>query len=308
MAMTGENHLANLPDTVSEQAIYWFALLLDGSETVEDRRAFARWVEADAAHLEAFGEIERFWSGSTSLNLSTGNKVGRRAFMTGTAAALVISAGWAFSPRHPFADIRTVTGERHSFSLPGGVEAELASDTVMSYVARDGINGVELHSGEAWFNHSATGNAFFVAAAHGASWSWGGRLDVAAYDGGVTVIAEQNPLIVRVGGAQTQVAAGNAVRYRDVQIGRPYEVDLSAELAWRNGQLVFMGRPLGEVVRVLQRWQNGKIMIIGEELKSRPVTLVVDLERLKDVLPVLARVLSINVHRFTDYLTVIRAA
>jgi transmembrane sensor len=69
-----------------------------------------------------------------------------------------------------------------------------------------------------------------------------------------------------------------------------------------------MGRPLGEVVRVLQRWQNGKIMIIGEELKSRPVTLVVDLERLKDVLPVLARVLSINVHRFTDYLTVIRAA
>ena len=112
----------------------------------------------------------------------------------------------------------------------------------MSYAARDGINGVELHSGEAWFNHSATGNAFFVAAAHGASWSWGGRLDVAAYDGAVTVIAEQNPLIVRVGGAQTQVAAGNAVRYRDVQIGRPYEVDLLAELAWRNGRLVFMGR------------------------------------------------------------------
>ncbi|MAZ35255.1 MAG: iron dicitrate transport regulator FecR [Thalassospira sp.] len=308
MAMTGENHAANLPDTVSEQAIYWFALLLDGSETEEDRRAFARWLDADPAHLEAFGDIERLWSGSTSLNLSTDNKVGRRAFMTGTAAAVVIGAGWVFAPHHPFADIRTATGERHRFSLPGDVEAELASDTVMSYVARDGVNGVELHRGEAWFNHLATGSDFFVAATNGTSWSRGGRLDVAVYDGDVTVIAEQNPLTVRLGSAQTQLAAGNAVRYSDLQIGRPYEVDISTELAWRNGQLVFMGQPLGEVVRVLQRWQNGKIMIIGEELKSRPVTLVVDLERSKDVLPVLASVLSISVHRFTDYLTVIRAA
>mgnify|MGYP000731155010 CR=1 FL=1 len=39
---------------------------------------------------------------------------------------------------------------------------------------------------------------------------------------------------------------------------------------------------------------------------SRPVTLVVDLDRSRDVVPVLARVLHVDVARFTDYLTVIR--
>ncbi len=308
MTMTGEHHITTLPDTVSEQAVYWFALLLDGSETEEDRRAFARWIDASPVHLDAFHQVERLWSGSTTLDLSQSTKVGRRAFMAGTAAAAVISAGWAFAPRHPFADVRTVTGERGAFSLPGGVKAELASDTVMSYVTRQGINGVELHRGEAWFDHSATQQAFFVAAANGASWSRGGRLDVAVYDDEVTVIAEQNPLMVRIDDREVSLPAGNAMRYRGAKIGRPYGVDLSTELAWRNGQLVFMGRPLEDVVRVLQRWQNSKIMIIGEELKSRPVTLVVDLDRSKDVLPVLANVMSINVHHFTDYLTVLRAA
>lgn len=67
-----------------------------------------------------------------------------------------------------------------------------------------------------------------------------------------------------------------------------------------------MAEPLEYVATVLERWQPGKIMIIGEALKKRPVTLVVDLDRSRDVVPVLARVLHVDVARFTDYLTVIR--
>ena len=57
MTMTGEHHITTLPDTVSEQAVYWFALLLDGSETGEDRQAFARWIDASPAHLDARSNV-----------------------------------------------------------------------------------------------------------------------------------------------------------------------------------------------------------------------------------------------------------
>ncbi|MBX2832428.1 MAG: DUF4880 domain-containing protein [Rhodospirillales bacterium] len=293
---------------LSEQAVYWFALFLDGSETEEDRRAFARWVEKDPRNMEAFGEVERLWSGSSSLQLSANNKVGRRAFIAGGVVMATLATGWGAHRYYPTADFRTATGERRDVTLPGGVKATLASGTTMSLVTGHGLSGVELHGGEVWFDHAAESGDFFVASSGGQSWSRGGQFDVAQFDGQTTVTVESSTIFVKQDGKTARVAPEHAVTYQPGLMGQVHQVDVANALAWRRGQLVFMGEELADVARILERWQPGKIMIIGEGVGRRKVTMVVDLDRTRGVLPALANALSLKVDQFTEYLTVIRAA
>ncbi|MDP2699341.1 DUF4880 domain-containing protein [Thalassospira sp.] len=292
---------------IADQAVYWFALLLDGSETAADRAAFARWI-SDPAHLAAFEDIERLWNGTASLDLAQRSTVGRRAFIGGGLAIAVLVAGWGTTRRHSFADLRTSVGERQNMTLPGGVDVVLASNTALSLRTQGGINGVHLHHGEAFFDMSASNTAFFVESGNGISQSFGGQIDVALYEGETTVIAARRSVDLRFGGMQGELKAGHAVRYRDGQRGKPYGVDVATSLAWREGRLIFMGQPLSDVVQVLERWQPGKIVIIGDALKARPVTLMIDLDRSATAVSALAQALPVRVDHFTDYLTVIRAA
>ena len=294
--------------TPTEQAVYWFALLLDGSETEEDRHAFARWIEQDPRNMDAFHEVERLWSGSSSLPLSAGNKVGRRAFVAGGVLAGVLATGWGVRRYSPMADFRTSTGERREVSLPGGVKAMLASRTTLSLVAGKDLSGVELHNGEVWFDHVPGRGDFFVLSSGGRSWSRGGQFDVARFDGQTTVTVEQGTIAVKQDTQTATVSPQHAVTYRPDRMGTVHDVDVANVLAWRNGQLVFMGEKLTDVARILERWQPGKIMIIGDDVGHRKVTMVVDLDRTRDVLPALANALSLKVDQFTEYLTVIRAA
>ena len=293
---------------VSEQAAYWFALLLDGSESEEDRRQFAKWVDQDPAHAKAFFEIERLWNGSSSLDFASSRHIGRRAMLGGTVASVLLAVGWGISRYHPLADIRTQTGQRREISIPGlqgrGI---VASNSLLSFVVEGGKTGVEIHRGEAWFESDAGNQDFFVRAGNGKAVSNGGTFDVAAYEDGVTTIAETNPLVVEIAGRRHPVLPGNALTYDASGVtAAAHPVDVQSALAWRQGQLIFMGEPLAHVAKVLERWQSSKIVVMGEALRQRPVTLVVDLDRSRDVVPVLAHVLHVDVTRFTDYLTVIR--
>ncbi|WP_417827189.1 FecR family protein [Thalassospira povalilytica] len=296
------------PDPISEQAAYWFALLLEGNESAEDRKEFARWIDQDPRHKDAFSQIDRLWSGSSSLDFSPANPIGRRAVLGGSLAAILLAAGWGAMRYRPFADMTTETGQRREVTLPGNNgRSILASNTAISFVSDRGVPGVEIHSGEAWFEHNADRGDFFVVAKGGKSWSAGGRFDVAAYNNDVTVIAQTNSLQLELAGAGYSVPQRNALSYRGAEVVKPsHRIDVASALAWREGQLIFMGEPLEHVVAILERWQHGKIMVLGDHLKQRPVTLVVDLGRLHTVLPVLAKVLQVDVSQFTEYLTVIR--
>jgi transmembrane sensor len=65
---------------------------------------------------------------------------------------------------------------------------------------------------------------------------------------------------------------------------------------------------LEKVANVLQRWHPGRIIVLGDALKQRPVTLVVNLNRTSDVLPLVGKVLSVEVDQIGDYVTILREA
>lgn len=293
-------------ETPTDQAVYWFALLLDGSETEEDRQAFVRWIEQDRRHLEAFNEVERLWGGTSSLHFPSKTKIGRRAFMAGSILAGVVATGWGVARYNPLADFHTSTGERREVSLPRGVKAMLASDTVLSMVSNGQAHGVELHRGEAWFEHGHGFGDFFVKSEDGLSWSRGGQFDVAHFDTTTTVTVADGDVRVQNANNAVSVAASHALTYDAGSLGPAVAVDIENALAWRNGQLVFIGERLGDVADILQRWQSGKIVILGDDVAARKVTMVVDLDRTRTVLPALADALSLRIDQFTDYLTIIR--
>ncbi|AUG54741.1 FecR family protein [Thalassospira marina] len=307
--------LKNAPaDDVSEQAIYWFALLLDGAETDQDRKAFARWIAADDANRQAFLEIEHLWAGTSSLDMSARTSpIGRRAFLgAGLAAGLVGAAGWYGNviPHHPFADFSVPKGERRKFTLMPGIQAELASQTSLSLARNDlGQTGLTLHEGEVFLEHDGTQTGFFVAAAGGmVRPREAARFDISHYDARAEVISAQGMLDVSADASSVGLGQGRGLSFGPADMGVPYQVDLAMRLAWRQGRLVFVGERLDRVATVLQRWQPGKIVVLGEALKQRPVTLVVNLNRTGDILPLMGKVLNVEVNQIGNYLTILRAA
>lgn len=299
----------DFPETAPEQAAYWLALFLDGQETAKDQQAFAAWFSENPENAQAFHRMERIWNGSGGLNLGMNKKLDRRAFIGGSAAALVLVTGFAAYRYKPDGDFRTAYSERLNLDLPGNVRAKLASNSAIALLSQDGVLGVELLKGEAWFDQSlSSGRPFFVKARRAKIFSTSGCFDIACHDDEVTVISEKGELDVRVGSGSTRLDSGHAVQVIGDRVSPPHQVDIDTALAWRHGRLVFMGEPLGQVAATLERWQAGSVVIWDEALKQQPVTLVVELDRLHTVLPNLERVLSIKVRQFSDYLTIITRA
>lgn len=304
--------------SAAEQAIYWFALLLDGTESERDRENFAHWMASDPTHRQAFLEIEHLWTGTSSLNLAGLNsaahgKTGRRAFLgAGLAAMLVGAAGWYGDvlPHHPFADFKTGKGARRKITVMDGVQAELASQSSLSLITDDkGATGVTLHEGEVFFQHDGRRRDFFVSAAGGfVRPVAAAQFDVTHYDGQAEMIAQSGSVDVETDLGARNVTRGKGVSFENGVLSAPYGVDLAMRLAWRQGRLVFVGDPLEKVANVLQRWHPGRIIVLGDALKQRPVTLVVNLNRTSDVLPLVGKVLSVEVDQIGDYVTILREA
>jgi transmembrane sensor len=129
-----------------------------------------------------------------------------------------------------------------------------------------------------------------------------------AADDDVHVTVLENAADVRLGIADVRVSAGRQVSYGRKTMGVPNAVDPMEALAWREGRLVFVSAPFGRVVASLNRWRSGKLLIVSPSLVERPVTLIVDLDRIGNIPDVLKDSLPIRLVNVTPYVTLIMAA
>jgi transmembrane sensor len=89
-------------------------------------------------------------------------------------------------------------------------------------------------------------------------------------------------------------------------LGNPQRVgDLSAVTAWTRGQLVFEGRPLGEVVDELNRSSAGRIVIQSSRLRRRKVTGVIELDDPGSLLSFLSDVPGVVIRKGGDGTTIV---
>ena len=299
-------------DPTAAAATRWFLALQDDVPDEAMLRAFAVWREADPRHAAAFDRLERIWSASGGAPALKHGRVDRRTVLRGVAVGTVIlgtaAGGRMLLGPHPMADHATRAGERRTVILPDGSTAMLSTRTALSLDFDAGRRSVRLLDGEAWFRVVAdpAGRPFQVEAGGGRTTALGTAFAVASADGAVAVSVTEHAVEVTVGKARQRLRAGQGVLYRASHIEAPRPLD-AEELAWRSGRLVFVSRPLGEVVRTIDRWRAGRTVVVGAELAARPVTVMIDAAAAREELRRLADTLPVQVLELTPLLTVVRA-
>ena len=308
----GDDPLRRL-DPIAAEATRWFVTLHEDATDLSLRPQFEAWRDADPRHGAAYARLQRLWGASGHLPslAPTEQAMDRRSLMRGVlgvaGAALAIYGGarFALGP-HPFADHSTGPGERRTVALADGSTVELSTASALSVKFDAKQRLIRLIDGEAFFQvRPDPARPFIVETQAGLVAALGTAFGVALDGKRASVSVAEHAVQVRSGRATTRVSAGQGLVFGRDASGPVHDVDATS-LAWRQGRLVFVSKPLGEVTQALDRWTPGRTLITDAGLAARPVTLMIDTADADQGVVHLAGALPMRVTRLTPLLTIIR--
>lgn len=302
-------------DPAAREATLWFVALHEDPSDTSQRAAFEAWRNADPENGAAYDRLQRLWGASGHLPSLARPDVAhdRRAVLHGAgsialAGVVLAGTGRIFLGPHPFADYTTGIGERRTVALGDGSSVELSTGSAISVAFTDHERRIQLHDGEAWFKVARDpARPFVVESAGGTTTALGTAFAVARDEGGALITVTEHSVRVRASGRSTYVHEGQSCRYGADGPAVPTLSDTTA-LAWRQGRLVFISRPLGDVVAELDRWRSGKTWIMDDKLAAQRVTLMIDAREADEALIRLGGSLPMRITQLTPLLTIIRPA
>jgi transmembrane sensor len=235
------------------------------------------------------------------------------------AAAVVLAAGIGavLTARHvaepvmPGAvaarEYATARGQRAEVTLIDGTRVWLSVDSRLRVPQGYGATSrdVEL-DGEAYFVVTHDAKRPFRVHAHGSvSEDLGTEFSVRAY------ASDTDAVVVVASGRVALRPAAGAPSARGAELTRGEmgridaaghvtiadHVDLDALLAWRSGRLPFVGAPLADVARSLERWYDLDITIDDSALADVPVDVTFGKESADEALTILSRELDVRYTR-----------
>ena len=266
-----------------EVASRLFLARRSGDWTAAYARDLEAWLQVSPVHREAFESVERMWAasgdaaGSESVRALRAEAlaarpqgVSRRWAAIAATLALVAVVGGAglkalgdrgFGDRAP-QTYKTAVGERATVMLADGSRLLLntASEVKVDYSGRR--RGLELVSGEAWFDVAKDPSRPFVVAA--------GRHTVTAVGTSFDVRLEKTGLRVAVVEGRVAVDAVGQGRISEVRAGE--RIDVTGRSAvmrpagplagdWREGRIEFASTTLAEAVAEMNRYRRTPIVV-----------------------------------------------
>jgi transmembrane sensor len=285
---------------VEEQASLW-AARLDGSVvSATDRLALDEWL---AAHPEHRALLSRFCQFSADLEqqlpliegikeLSAETLITpataqpppwlRRPMMAGvalTAAAAVALVFWQGQPKQQVKNIATPAAQRQTLTLVDGTRVDLNAQTSLQIEISAKSRRVRLASGEAFFAvqkdpkrpfivETPTGSVRVTGTKFDVRTETAGVLEVTVVEGSVQAHPQEKsgehspPVALSAGENLLAGPRGNERRVLTAS-------ELDDALAWRQGQVVFKGVPLREVLARFARYHGRGITATADaaELK-----------------------------------------
>jgi transmembrane sensor len=284
-----------IPDKrgVEREASEWVARLTADEVLAEDRERFEQWLSAHPGHARAYDELSATWrllarsgllvravSFGQSMNAATDVPGSRRSWALVAAAAVVAVVAiagmrqlWQHTDETLF---QTAVGEHAEITLPDGSLLDLNSNSLAKVLYSPRARVIRLERGEAFFKvaHDER-RPFWVMAAN----SWvravgtefdvyrkSTSLEVTVNEGTVRVMSEigehETPTDSNLAGATVSILTageqidigGHAAVMRALEPTR-----LKRSVAWRQGNLYFDDRPLGEVIDEMSRYTTVKI-------------------------------------------------
>ncbi len=260
----------------------------------EDQQALDEWLAESPAHLLAYWRLDAAWSRTNRLAALRGfiHEPAVRAerkrmfpFFLGSAAITTSAAilGFALFNRpiesagQPYT---TSVGGRETIRLADGSQIELNTDTAVRILDRTDRRRIWLDKGEAYFqvahdskhpfevmvgNHKITdiGTKFLVRQGPTA-------VSVAVVEGRVTFGTTQHSTESReipLASGDTLIATANATT-----VTKKPSSELTNDLEWRHGLLVFYRKPLAEAAEEFNRYNREKIVVADRASGEMSVT------------------------------------
>ncbi|MGY3036917.1 transmembrane sensor [Bradyrhizobium sp. USDA 4354] len=312
--------------TALDEAAEWYvrrdARALDAGEEA----CFRAWL-TQPANRAAFEEISGIWDdlgriSRPALSMGSPRRGGagavlrrhpprspiRRWALAATAAVIAaVAGGYAFDlPVRLEADAMTTTGEARTVTLEDGSSAVLNTASAIAVDYSRERRRIRLLRGEAVFTVAKdAARPFVVAAASGEAVARGTVFAVRKEDEAATVTVLESRVGVSypaAGRPAVELSPGEAVGYSRRGLGELRAVDADAATAWRRGKLIFVDRPLGEVIAELNRYHSGRIQIIDGAIGSHPVSGVFDTKNPLQALDVIEQTLGLHSTRLSGLL------
>lgn len=296
----------------------WVVRLTSGEVSEDELALFKAWRVAAPEHAEAFEREKRFWHSLDGLQavrpVARKAPMSRRAVLAaGGAAALAASCAGVLAAPYirdwQGGDFSTPVGKMAELLLPDGSRAILNTDSAIDVDYRRNLRLVTLLRGEAEFQvRPDASTPFRVAARGGNSDALGtafcvrlnaARAIVTVRQGRVRVAGNEAPddLSGGVPGAVELIADQQASYGDGIPVGAVIAVDSKADLAWRDGRIIFESRPYGEAVADLARYLPERVLLAPGINMDLPVSSIFSTGDVLAGLEALARIQGRRVHR-----------
>lgn len=202
----------------------------------------------------------------------------------------------------PIRTFETKAGERATFQLADGSRVILGASSRLEVPTwHRGADRDVFLTGQGYFEVARDpGRPFRVHGGGAVTRVLGTKFGVEAFAGDsvlTVVVAEGSVAIEGDGGALTR---GDLARRRGGRVEVEHGVDVSRYLAWTEGRLEFVNRPLREVIPHLERWYGLDIRLADSALGDRLVTATIAGEGASEALTLLARSLALRLEQQGD--------
>jgi transmembrane sensor len=284
---------------IDEEAALWAWRMDSPTVTAAERQAYETWLRQDPRHVKASKELQGVWRALDGLaeakreekiaTFSEARKQVRGArqrwWLAAAALALItVSAIW-LNRGSEGQILATAVGQQRNFTLADGSVVALNTNTIVETDLRRRSREIYLRKGEAHFRVSHdTSRPFLVHAGDAVVRAVGTEFEVRVLpDQHVDVVVTEGRVEVRPIEASGTAASGamSAVTVRALSAGqrlstasRDYAVtavsaeQLSTELAWREGAIVFDGERLSDAIAEVERYTDARIIVSDPAVAS----------------------------------------
>jgi len=280
---------------IDEEAAEWTWRMDSETVTAAEQQAFDAWLKQDPRHRRSYEELTRVWRTLDGLaeakrdeKIATLTHAGkppeagsRRPWAWATAAMLAVAVGgvvWLQSGRE-VQTLATAVGQQRNVTLADGSIVALNTNTIVETELSRGERQIYLRKGEAHFQvaHDRS-RPFYVHAGDAVVRAVGtqfevrlrtdqhvditvneGRVEVQATGGAPDTSASSKNKVVAVRALSAGQALSTAAP--DYSVRPVTEAQLSNDLAWRAGEIIFDGKPLGDAVAEIERYTDARIVI-----------------------------------------------
>jgi transmembrane sensor len=278
---------------IDEEAATWIWRMDSVTADAADRQAFDAWLRQDPRHRRAAAELSAVWGALDGLaeakreeKIATFTNAAkpalppnsRRGWLAAAAmlAAIAVGALWLQkgSERQTLA---TAVGQQRNVTLADGSIVTLNTNTIVETDLRRQSREIYLRKGEAHFQvaHDRS-RPFLVHAGDAVVRAVGTAFEVRVMtDQHVDVVVNEGRVEVRPAAATTVRALNAGERLStastDYAVVPITAQQMSSELAWREGAIIFDGEPLSAAIAEIERYTDARIIVSDPQIGAMRV-------------------------------------